>query len=52
MHAFRVIVVTDPPTNTQIRKHTDWTDYNRLHRSLARSVINNTKLSGEATLNT
>ena len=33
---FRVIVVTDPQTN----KHTDRGDYNTLHHSLVRSVIN------------
>ena len=37
---FRVIVVTDPPTNTQTHSRTDKADYNILRGSLARSVTN------------
>ena len=35
---FRVIVVTELPTNAQTHRYTDRTDYNTLRRSLARSV--------------
>jgi len=41
---FRVIVVTDPPTNTQTKQRIDRTDYNTLCHSLARRVKTSTML--------